>query len=62
MGDELSDKPYISFSRLGISGTYKVRDLWTHENTGMVSDFVGADVNPHGAVLYKLTKTDGHHF
>lgn len=51
-------KPCISLSKLGIKGTYKVRDVWKHQDIGVVSDFVSADVNTHGAVLYKLTKTD----
>lgn len=50
--------PSISLSRLGLRGTYKVRNLWKHEDTGVVSDYVSANVNPHGAVLYKLTKID----
>ena len=49
-------QPEISFMNLGIRGTYKARDLWTHEDVGEYTERISAKVNIHGAMIYKLTK------
>jgi alpha-galactosidase len=41
---------------LGLSGKHAVRDLWTHDDRGMVSGEFGANVPPHGVVLVKIAK------
>jgi alpha-galactosidase len=45
-----------AWSTLGITGTYKVRDLWAHSDRGSGTDAFWATVQPHGVVLLKLTK------
>lgn len=46
----------IHFKELGIQGQYTARDLWTHKTIGVFSSTIGAQVAPHGAVLYRLEK------
>jgi len=41
-----------------LSGTYKVRELWKHEDIGMVKDTVWAETAPHGAVMYRLSEQE----
>ncbi len=43
---------------LGISGSYEAKDLWTHEVIGEFKGRIGAKVNIHGVVIYKLFKID----
>jgi alpha-galactosidase len=45
-----------TWSALGISGTYKVRDLWAHADRGSGTDAFWANVPPHGVVLLRLMK------
>lgn len=45
----------VALSRLGISGSYKCRDLWAHADEGTVSA-VKADVPAHGCKVVRLTK------
>jgi alpha-galactosidase len=47
----------IAWKDLGIKGIYVVRDLWRQKNIGKFSNKFSADVNGHGVVLVKLTKT-----
>jgi hypothetical protein len=47
--------PSVSFMQLGIRGKHKVRDLWAHEDIGTAEGRLSASLNPHGAVLYKLS-------
>jgi hypothetical protein len=49
-------RPVVTFSNLGLSGTYKARDLWTHEEIGCFTGRIGVEVNIHGARLLKLTR------
>jgi len=49
-------EPEVSFMNLGIKGTYIARDLWQHENIGAFTGRIGAKVNIHGAVIYRLSK------
>ncbi len=45
-----------TWSALGISGTYNVRDLWAHTDRGSGTDAFWANVPSHGVVLVRLTK------
>jgi hypothetical protein len=45
----------VPLARLGLSGTARVRDLWKRAPRGEATRAVRADVEPHGAVLLKLT-------
>lgn len=54
----MKTEPEVTFMNLGIKGTYKARDLWSHEDMGEFTGRIGAKVNIHGAVIYKLSKID----
>jgi alpha-galactosidase len=45
----------VSFSELGIKGKVTVRDLWEKKEVGSFSKSFSADVNSHGAKLYRIT-------
>jgi len=45
----------ISFDALGLHGKISVRDLWKRQNTGIFSDLYHRQINPHGAVLLRLS-------
>ncbi|MDF2905295.1 MAG: hypothetical protein K0R34_616 [Herbinix sp.] len=49
-------RPEVTFTNLELSGTYKARDLWAHEEIGCFTGRIGVEVNIHGARLLKLTK------
>ncbi|WP_372934249.1 glycoside hydrolase family 27 protein, partial [Mariniphaga sediminis] len=55
-----SDKPadiVVSWKELGISGKYKVRDLWEHKNLGKFKGkFIGGNIKPHDAVVLLISK------
>ena len=46
----------IDWNELGISGKYKVRDLWKKKNIGSFEDSFEGLINSHGCGFYKLTK------
>ncbi|HSM48496.1 MAG TPA: glycoside hydrolase family 27 protein [Draconibacterium sp.] len=45
----------VSFSELGIKGKVTVRDLWEKKEVGSFSKSFSANVNSHGAKLYRIT-------
>lgn len=49
-------QPSVTFMNIGINGTYKATDLWTKEEVGVFTGRIGAEVNIHGARIFKLTK------
>ena len=46
----------VTWDELGITGEYKVRDLWRKKNVGKFEDKFVSSVNPHGCGLYSLSK------
>lgn len=47
----------VSLSNLGLCDeSYKIRDLWKHEDIGTTNDIIAADIPSHGSVLYKIYK------
>lgn len=68
--DEESGDPIIALFNLGevtsdvcfnleweyLRGEWKVRDLWEKKNIGTAEDRLCAEIGPHGAVLYRLSK------
>ncbi|MDO5292933.1 MAG: glycoside hydrolase family 27 protein [bacterium] len=48
-------RPEVTFTNLGIRGSYKVRDLWAHKEIGIVDTRISTTVNIHGARIFKLT-------
>jgi hypothetical protein len=45
----------VPLAVLGVSGAFSVRDLWKRAPRGETSSRVAAEVDPHGAVLLKLS-------
>jgi alpha-galactosidase len=46
----------ITWDELGISGEFKIRDLWKKKNIGKFDNKFEAIINSHGCGLYKLYK------
>lgn len=46
----------VSWSDLGISGVYRVRDVWRHEEVGQFGGVFTAEVPHHGVILVKLRR------
>ena len=46
----------LSFDALGLQGKIRVRDLWQRQDMGIFSDAWHRQINPHGAVLLRLSK------
>ena len=49
----------LTLEELGLRGTVKIRDLWTHRDLASTSRVITASVKSHGAVFYRLTPTEG---
>jgi alpha-galactosidase len=45
----------IEWRELGLTGACAVRDLWSKKDAGPFRDEMIAEVNPHGAVLYRVS-------
>ncbi len=54
--DDNSQSMSVNLNDMGISGTYKVRDLWQHADEGTTSDAITATIPAHGCKVVKLTK------
>ena len=54
LGDE-PDKVSFTFEDEMLRGKYKVRDLWRKNDLGEFSKEFGANIDPHGAELYRLS-------
>ncbi len=48
----------LELSKIGLSGTWNARNLWTHADEGQVSDKVEAEIPSHGCKIIKLTKAN----
>lgn len=46
----------IPLKDLGLSGKYKVRDLWKREDLADIEGSITVNPNPHGVQLYKITQ------
>lgn len=53
--EETKEIRSVSLSKLGISGTKKMRDLWRHTDEGETSTVVSAELEPHSCKIIKLT-------
>ena len=51
----MTDTVTAKLAELGLTGPVAVRDLWTHQDLGTVTDAISATVNSHGAVLYRVS-------
>jgi alpha-galactosidase len=52
---EIAQKITVSWSQIGRSGAQAVRDLWLKQDLGTFNNAYSATVNPHGAVMLKIT-------
>ncbi len=46
----------FKLEQVSLRGSFAVRDLWLRKDIGKVSQTLKAEIEPHGAVLYKLSK------
>eukprot|EP00051_Salpingoeca_urceolata_P010832 m.133143 g.133143 ORF g.133143 m.133143 type:complete len:499 (-) comp16874_c0_seq4:137-1633(-) len=46
----------VNFADVGLSGSVKVYDIWTHKQVGVFSSSFSAEVPFHGTGFYRLTK------
>lgn len=46
----------VALSQMGLSGTWNVRNLWTHADEPAVTDKIEANISAHGCKIIKLTK------
>lgn len=49
-------KVVLSFEEIGLTGNYKIRDVWRQKNIHDMSKRIEIKVPPHGVFLAKLTK------
>jgi alpha-galactosidase len=54
LGKEAKDIK-ISWEELGLTGNYKVRDLWAKQDIGSFSGAFNKSVNSHGAKIFRFT-------
>ncbi|RKP57333.1 glycoside hydrolase family 27 protein [Cohnella endophytica] len=48
----------VALSELKLEGSVTAKELWTGKDLGLVDDKLSAYVAPHGAVLYRLSRTN----
>jgi len=48
-----------SWRTLGLRGSARVRDLWTHSDVGAMTDRFNATVPAHGVVMIRITPVTG---
>jgi len=48
-----------SWRALGLRGSARVRDLWTHSDAGAMTDRFNATVPAHGVVMVRITPVTG---
>lgn len=48
----------VSFSKLGLEGTYEVTDLWSGEKEGTQDQALTADIPAHGVKLVRLDRVE----
>jgi len=54
--DSVSSEISITPEELGVSGRYSVKDLWSKEDKGTVTDKFSVAVEPHALVLVRFSK------
>jgi len=45
----------VTWSELGISGTYQVKDIWSQTDLGSYSTQISRNINAHGTGLYRIS-------
>lgn len=51
---ETSSKITLNFSDIGLTGTYRLRDLWEQKDLGMTEKSFSSTIPPHGVRLLKI--------
>ncbi|MBE6341318.1 MAG: glucan 1,6-alpha-isomaltosidase [Bacteroidales bacterium] len=46
----------LRLSQIGLAGTWKIRDLWLHEDLGTTSESISFDIPAHGCRIVKIFK------
>ncbi len=49
----------VSWRAIGLRGSVRVRDLWTHTDIGAMTDRFSATVPAHGVVMVRITPIAG---
>lgn len=55
-GDETAKNYTLDFSKLGLNGKYRLRDLWRQTDLGEFEGSFNTDVRHHGVVMIKIYK------
>lgn len=56
IGDDNPATKKIELGNLGISGEWNVRNLWSHEDEGVVSENLTAEIPAHGCKIMRLSR------
>ncbi len=56
IGERYIDSLNISWSMLKLSGSYSVKDLWSHSNLGTVNIGLKISLKPHSSYLFRFDK------
>jgi hypothetical protein len=56
INDSITSEISVTPAELGISGRYSVKDLWSKEDKGSVTDKFTVPVEPHASVLVRFSK------
>lgn len=55
LGDDQPSEIKVGLKKLELPAKCRVRDLWRHQDLGVVRDEIISTVNPHGAQLYRIS-------
>jgi alpha-galactosidase len=53
-GDETSKQFLFGFDKAGLSGRYKIRDLWRQQDLGEFNGSYKTEIRHHGVILLKM--------
>lgn len=56
-GDETAKTFHFDFAKLGLPGTYQLRDVWRQKDLGVFKGAYDAEIRHHGVLLLKLTQS-----
>ena len=55
-GDEQPQSFTFDFKKIGLKGSFKLRDVWRQKDLGTFKDFYKTDIRHHGVVLLRMIK------
>ena len=53
-----SEEISVSFDEMGLTGAYRVRDLWAKEDIGSYEDGFSREIRRHASGLYRLSRVN----